>query len=198
MKANSPICARLNPDLMEVFNVCPDNKTPNVEKKAFPMIVTSVIMATGHAYSTSIAGLTNMPTETKKIAPNRSFTGLMMCSICSASTVSASIDPMIKAPSAAENPVSVARTTMPRHRPSAIINKVSSFINRFTFFKIKGMMNIPIRNQSTRKNMTFRTLMISSSPANCWLTAIVESRTIINMATRSSTTSVPKTIPVNR
>ena len=32
MKANSPICARLNPDLMEVFSGSPDKSTPNEEK----------------------------------------------------------------------------------------------------------------------------------------------------------------------
>ena len=34
MKANSPICARLNPDLMEVFSGSPDKSTPNEEKMA--------------------------------------------------------------------------------------------------------------------------------------------------------------------
>ena len=198
IQANSPICARLNPDLTEVFSVCPDKRTPNVEKQALPTMVTSVMIATGHAYSTSIAGSTNIPTETKKIAPNKSFTGLMICSIRSASTVSASMEPMIKAPRAAENPVSVASTTIPRHSPRATTNNVSSFINFLTFFNIKGMINIPIRNQRTRKKITLKTLMMSSSPANCWLTAMVESNTIINIATRSSTTSVPNTIPVNR
>ena len=35
MKANSPICARLNPDLMEVFSGSPDKSTPNEEKNGF-------------------------------------------------------------------------------------------------------------------------------------------------------------------
>ena len=46
MKANSPICARLNPDLMEVFSGSPDKSTPNEEKMALPIMVTSVMMMT--------------------------------------------------------------------------------------------------------------------------------------------------------
>ena len=53
MKANSPICARLNPDLMEVFSGSPDKSTPNEEKMALPIMVTSVMMMTGQAYSTN-------------------------------------------------------------------------------------------------------------------------------------------------
>ena len=105
MKANSPICARLNPDLIEVFRGSPDKSTPNEEKMALPRMVTRVMMITGQAYSTNTAGFTSIPTETKKIAPKRSFTGCMICSMCSASMVSARIDPMINAPSAVENPV---------------------------------------------------------------------------------------------
>lgn len=47
MKANSPICAKLNPDLTEIFSGSPDNNTPNDEKMALPIIVTSVMMMTG-------------------------------------------------------------------------------------------------------------------------------------------------------
>ena len=43
MKANSPICARLNPDLMEVFSGSPDKSTPNEEKMALPIMVTSIL-----------------------------------------------------------------------------------------------------------------------------------------------------------
>ena len=198
IKANSPICAKLKPDCIDVLSGCPDNKTPNEEKKAFPTIVTNVIRITGHAYCTRTAGSTNIPTETKKIAPNRSFTGLIICSIRSASIVSARIDPIIKAPSAAEKPVFVATTTIPRHNPKAITSNVSSFISFLTFFNKAGITKIPTKNQRIRKKATFRILPIISSPANSWLTAIVESNTIMIMATRSSTTNVPNTIPVKR
>lgn len=66
MKANSPICARLNPDLMEVFSGSPDKSTPNEEKMVLPIMVTSVMMMTGQAYSTNTAGFTSIPTETKR------------------------------------------------------------------------------------------------------------------------------------
>ena len=105
IKANSPICAKPNPDLMEIFSDSPDKRTPNEENMALPIMVTSVIIITGQAYSTNTAGLTNIPTDTKKIAPKRSFTGCIICSICSASIVSAKIEPIINAPKAAENPV---------------------------------------------------------------------------------------------
>ncbi len=166
IKANSPICAKLKPDCMEVFNGCPESSTPNDEKNAFPKMVTTVISITGKAYCTSTAGSTSIPTETKKIAPKRSFTGLIICSMRSASTVSASIEPMMNAPKAAEKPVFVATTTMPRHNPKAITSSVSSFISRFTFFSSAGMTNIPTKNQRTRKKATFSTLPIISSPAN--------------------------------
>ena len=163
-----------------------------------PTRVTKVMMTTGQAYCTKTAGLTNIPTETKKIAPKRSFTGWMICSMCSASTVSARIDPIMKAPSAAENPVRVANTTIPRQSPSETISKVSLFISRFAFFKKNGRINIPIRNHRIRKKTTFNTLINSSSPTNSLLTAIVERMTIIRIAIRSSTTNVPNTTPVKR
>jgi hypothetical protein len=121
-----------------------------------------------------------------------------MCSICSASTVSARIDPIMKAPSAAEKPVRVASTTIARQSPRETINRVSLFINRFAFFRKNGRMNIPTRNHKIRKKATFRTLIKSSSPTNSLLTAIVERMTIIRIAIRSSTTKVPNTMPVNR
>ena len=48
IKANSPICAKLKPDCIDVLSGCPDNRTPNEEKKAFPTIVTNVIKITGN------------------------------------------------------------------------------------------------------------------------------------------------------
>ena len=52
-------------------------------------------------YSIIRDGWTIMPTDTKKMAPNKSFKGLMVSSIRSASKVSAKMLPMIKAPMAA-------------------------------------------------------------------------------------------------
>ena len=73
MKANSPICARLNPDLIEVFSGSPDKSTPNEEKMALPIMVTRVMMITGQAYSTNTAGFTSIPTDTKKNSSEEVF-----------------------------------------------------------------------------------------------------------------------------
>ena len=59
---------------------------------------------TGQMYCTIIPGSTIMPTETKKMAANRSFTGFTKRSIFSASSVSASIEPITNAPKAEEKP----------------------------------------------------------------------------------------------
>ena len=79
-----------------------------------------VMTTMGSQYWPIIAGSTIMPTDTKKMAPNRSFTGLTRRSMCSASMVSARMEPMMKAPKAAEKPVLAARTS-----------SVSSFISFF-------------------------------------------------------------------
>ena len=61
-----------------------------------------VIAAMAGPYSINTLGSTSIPTDTKKMAPNRSFTGATTRSMLSASTVSAKILPIIKAPNAAE------------------------------------------------------------------------------------------------
>ena len=99
----------------------------------------SVITRIGNAYSPIIAGSTIIPTETKKIAPNKSLTGLTNRSIDSASIVSARIEPMIKAPKAAENPVLAAITTIPKQSARDTISNVSSLINLRQRFKNSGM-----------------------------------------------------------
>ena len=48
-----------------------------------------------------------------------------------------------------------------------------------------------------KKKISFKTDNKSSPPENCWLTAIVESKTIIKIATMSWTISEPRTIPAN-
>lgn len=73
-------------------------------EQRLPDITANVMTTIGPAYSTIIKGSTIIPTDTKNMAPNKSFTGLTRRSILSASTVSARIDPMIKAPNAAEIP----------------------------------------------------------------------------------------------
>ena len=67
-----------------------------------------------------------MPTDTKKIAANTFFSGVISCSIRCDSTVSARMVPITKAPSALLKPASSAVSTMPKHRPSARMIRVSS------------------------------------------------------------------------
>ena len=83
MKANSPICARLNPDLMEVFSGSPDKSTPNEEKMALPIMVTSVMMMIVPGVFYQYSRIHQHTDRNEKIAPKRSFTGCMICSICS-------------------------------------------------------------------------------------------------------------------
>ena len=64
------------------------------------MMMATQIANIGSQYSASTAGSTIMPTETKKIAPKRSFTGVVTRSMLSASTVSARMLPIINAPNA--------------------------------------------------------------------------------------------------
>ena len=139
IKANSPICASEKPDWMATLTVCPDNSTPKVAKSICPTMTTSVSIRIGILYSQSNTGSISMPTETKKMAPNKSFTGFTICSICSASIVSARIDPITKAPSAEENPALVAIMTIPRHRPILTISRVSSLRKVRALFRKEGI-----------------------------------------------------------
>ena len=139
IKANSPICVRLKPHCMAVFKGCPANITPIVPKKACPRITANVMTMIGTAYSIIIAGSTIIPTDTKKIAPNKSFTGFTNRSIDSASIVSARIDPIMKAPKAAEKPVLAAIATIPKQRAKDTINSVSSLISFRQRFRNSGM-----------------------------------------------------------
>ena len=98
-----------------------------------------VIRRMGSQYRPIMAGSTIMPTDTKKMAPKRSFTGLTSRSICSASSVSARMEPMMKAPNAAEKPVLAATTTMRKHRPSETTSRVSSFIRERVLRRMSGI-----------------------------------------------------------
>ena len=140
IKENSPICARLNPDCIATFKLSPEAMTPNVAKIIRPISTTKVRIITSTPYSAIIAGSIIIPTDTKKTAPNRFFKGSMRCSICLDSIVSANIDPIIKAPKAAEKPTIEAKRTIPRQSPIATINKVSSFKYFFSFLSIVGII----------------------------------------------------------
>ena len=130
---------------MAILTGCPESKTPKLANNICPVITTNVRIRIGILYSHSNAGSINIPTETKNMAPKRSFTGLIICSICSASMVSAKIDPMTKAPKAEEKPAFVAMITIPRHNPRLTINKVSSFRKVLAFFRKEGITDCQCR-----------------------------------------------------
>ena len=197
MKENSPICARLKPQCTEVFRLWPEASTPPVEKISLPIIVAMTKTKMGSQCSSSRAGLTIMPTDTKKIAPNKSLIGATKCSIFSALGASAIKEPMMNAPRAAEKPSLVASTTMPRHRPMEDTTKVSSFISFCAHLKKLGTRYMPRTNHSTRKN-TRRAMLKSSSAEEMpeAATAMVDSITIITMPAISSTMRMPNTTSV--
>ena len=112
---------------------------PRLPKKTCPTITNMVKIQIGIRYSINKSGCIIIPTETKNMAANRSFTGFTNFSIFSASIVYANNDPMTKAPSAEENPALVEIITIPRQNPNAMINKVSSLRNGLTFFRKLGI-----------------------------------------------------------
>ena len=105
----------------------------------WPIMMAAMMHRMGTIYCPMRATSTIMPTDTKKMAPNRFFTGSTRCSMRSASIVSARMLPMMKAPKAAEKPTVEASTTMPKQRPRATMSMVSLLIRGFTFFRNRGM-----------------------------------------------------------
>jgi hypothetical protein len=65
------------------------------------------------------------------------------------------------------------------------------------FFFNNGIKKIPPINQEKLEKISFNTENSNSVPENCWLTATVDSNTIIKIATISCTMSEPITIPAN-
>ena len=138
IKANSPTCVSEKPDCTATFNGWPASTTPSVPKNTCPASTRHTSSNIGPRYSHSIAGSTIIPTDTKNIAPNRSFTGCTSFSMLALSVVSASSDPITNAPSAAEKPAFVASITIPRQNASATTSSVSPFKYRFTRFSSVG------------------------------------------------------------
>jgi hypothetical protein len=80
---------------MDCFKGCPEIKAPIVELMDCPKMVIKVKISTGkHIHIALSDRLTFLLIQ--KMAPNKSFTGLIKCSICSACVVSAMIDPIIR------------------------------------------------------------------------------------------------------
>ncbi len=175
----------------------PASKAPAITLNGWPKITTTEINSTCCQYSTSMAGSSSIPTDTKKIAPKRSFTGRTKCSIRSACTVSASNAPMMKAPNAALKPVFTANTTMERQSATATISSVSSFISFRVRAKSVGIRNTPAANHRIRKKPSLPSSQSIAPPEKCWLTARLLNSTNSSTATMSSITSTPTTTPAN-
>ena len=101
---NSPICGNDSPDWSAMCSGWPPMSIPTTPNTNLPTITISESITMGSQNSPSTCGLTIMPTEMKKIAPNRSFTGAVIFSMRSASLVPARMEPIKNAPSAAEKP----------------------------------------------------------------------------------------------
>ena len=139
-----------------------------------------------------------MPTETKKTAPKRFLTGSTTRAILSASTVSARMLPMTKAPKAGLKPTVAEITAMAQHSPSATTTIVSPFIRRRVRRRNGGMRNMPTTNHSTRKNTILTMLPSIMPPSGLAPPAMVESITIMTMARTSSRMRTLITSPAKR
>ena len=197
MNENSPICAIENPQRMADFRLSPPSMNENDPSTACPMSIVSTSVTMGAAYCTSICGSTSMPTDTKKMAPNRFFTGSTRRSIFSASTVSASMLPMMKAPKADEKPTLVENTAMAQHMPSVTMSSTSSFTSSRMRRSSSGTAKMPTTSHNTRKKAIFTTEPIIWLPSGLLPLAMADSITIITMASMSSSISTDITRPVN-
>ena len=159
------------------------------------MVITRIKI--GKAYSKRMTGSTSIPTDTKKTAPKRFFTGSTSLMILSASMVSARMLPMMKAPKADEKPTFVENTAMAQHIPNDTMSSTSLLIRRRTCRRNAGMAKMPTTSHSTRKNMIFTMLPNICPPSGLLPLAIALSSTIITMARISSRISTDITSPAN-
>ena len=144
-----------------------------------------------------ISGSTSMPTETKKMAPKRFLTGSTRRMILSASTVSARMLPITKAPKALLKPTLVEMTAMRQQRPRATIRRVSAFMSLRTLRSSRGMRKMPMTNHRTRKKPILKTLPSNWPPSGEEPLAMAESMTIITMARMSSRMQTLMTVATN-
>ncbi|BBI16472.1 Uncharacterized protein NCS13_1_0277 [Neochlamydia sp. S13] len=92
----------LKPILIESETLCPANNAPKPLVKNLPVIVTKERMRIEGQYFIISSGSINIPTDTKNTAANISRMGKVNFSILWTKGVSARIEPIIKAPNAAE------------------------------------------------------------------------------------------------
>ncbi len=102
MKENSPIWARLMPACTEVRVPLPARNAPSETPTTLPTMTTAVSTPTAAQCSAIRPGSMSMPTETKKMAANRSRIGRIRCSTCFSSPDSATSEPARNAPRATE------------------------------------------------------------------------------------------------
>ncbi len=102
MNENSPICAMLIPDFTESRRLRPVRKAPTETATIFPTITSTAKARMGPHQSRTTRGSIAIPTDTKKIATNRSRTGTISCSISFPNPDSATSDPAMNAPNATE------------------------------------------------------------------------------------------------
>ena len=138
-----------------------------------------------------------MPTDTKKMAPKRFFTGSTSWIILSASMVSARMLPMMKAPKALLKPTSVEMHAMAQQSPSATMVMVSSFMSRRVLRRNMGMKKMPTTSHTVRKKPILTTEATICSPSGLAPVAKAESITIMTMAMMSSRMSTLITSPAN-
>ena len=137
-----------------------------------------------------------MPTETKKMAPKRFFTGSTSFSMRSASMVSARMLPMMNAPKADEKPTLVENTAMAQHSPSDTTSSTSALMSGRTRRRKSGTAKMPTTSHNTRKKPIFSTDP-SIWPPSTLPPAMALSITIITMARMSSRMSTLITSPAN-
>ena len=128
MNENSPICVSEKPDSRASLSGWPVANMPKVPNTIMPTMTTTASRAMTLQCCVITVGLTIMPTEMKNTAPKRSLTDEMSRSMRSASMVPARIEPMTKAPNAAEKPDWMENSTMAKHNPMAIISICSSLM----------------------------------------------------------------------
>ena len=145
----------------------------------------------------SIWGSTNIPTDTKKMAPKRFLTGSTSFSICSASIVSARMLPMMNAPKADEKPTFVEKTAIAQHSPSDTINSTSSFTSLRILRRKAGTAKIPTTSHNTRKKPILTMEPSICPPSGLSPAAMALSITIMTMARMSSRISTDITSPAN-
>ena len=122
----------------------------------------------------------------------------MSLSMRSASTVPAIIDPITKAPNAAENPDLIEKSTMAKHSPMAIMSICSSLMNRLNRLNNVGIMKMPAVNHMIKKNDNLRMLPTISWPLTLLLMAIEDKITIKTTANKSSTMSTANVMGTKR